>query len=126
MMKRIAALLTLLPALLFAACGGKDIALTIYVPPGSGEEFAYSHEEISSDGGSITLSCGEGLGDTEVALLPVDDTRPPEPFYLTPGMPVTVEVEKGKWYKVGVRMENTGDKDASVSVQVQGVVARIE
>ncbi len=91
-MKRTAALLALLPVLLFAACGRKDIALTIYVPPGSGEEFAYSHEEISSAGGSITLSCGEGLGDTEV----------------------------------GVRMENTGDEDASVSVQVQGVVVRIE
>ena len=125
-MKRIAALLTLLPALLFAACGGKDIALTIYVPPGSGEEFAYSHEEISSDGGSITLSCGEGLGDTEVALLPVDDTRPPEPFYLTPGMPVTVEVEKGKWYKVGVNLENSGEEALRVFVKVRGAEVRIE
>ena len=62
MMKRTAALLTLLPVLLFAACGGKDIALTIYVPPGSGEEFAYSHEEISSDGAALPFPAGRGWG----------------------------------------------------------------
>lgn len=124
-MKRPFLAAALLLALLLAACGGKKIALSIPVPPDN-QGFVYSHEEVSADSGRITLSCGEGLGDTEVALLPVDDTRPPEPAYLTPGMPVTMEVEKGKWYLVGVNVSNTGEEPLDVFVEVSGAVVRIE
>ena len=125
-MKRTALLSALLLALLLTACGGEGIAISIDVPPGGSQGFAYSHEEVSSDKGRLTFSSGEGLGDTEVSLLPVDDTRPPEPFYLTPGMPVTVEVEKGKWYKVGVNVQNAGEESIRVLVEVSGGVVRIE
>ena len=87
-------------ALLLAGCGGKEVAVSIEAPPGS-QGFVYSHEEVAGSG-KIELSCGEELGDTEAVLLPVDDTPPVQPVYLTPGMPVAVKVEKGKWYKVGV------------------------
>lgn len=116
------ALLLILP---LAACGGRELSIAIRVPPGN-EGFVYSHEEVSSGSGKITLSCGEGLGDTEASLLPADDTRPPEPFYLTPGMPATVEVEKGKWYKVGVNVRGDGDGERTVYVNVNGATVRIE
>lgn len=125
-MKRTTILLALLLALLLTACGGKRIAISIDVPPGDGQGFAYSHEEVSSEKGRLTFSLGEGLGDTEVSLLPVDDTRPPEPFYLTPGMPATVDVEKGKWYKVGVKAQNAGMESMRVYVEVSGGEVRIE
>ena len=64
--------------------------------------------------------------DTEAVLLPVDDTPPVQPVYLTPGMPVAVKVEKGKWYKVGVNLENSGDEALRVFVKVRGAEVRIE
>ena len=115
----------LLLALLLSACGGEKFSLPIEVPPGS-QGFAYSYEEVSSPSGRIELACGEGLGDTRVALLPVDDTRPPEPAYITPGMPAVIEVEKGKWYKVGVDLPNSGGEPLRVYVEASRVEVRIE
>ena len=111
-------------ALLLAGCGGKEVAVSIEAPPGS-QGFVYSHEEVAGSG-KIELSCGKGLGDTEAVLLPVDDTPPVQPVYLTPGMPVAVKVEKGKWYKVGVNLENSGDEALRVFVKVRGAEVRIE
>lgn len=123
-MKRGLGAICLWLALLLAGCGGKEIAVSIEVPPGS-QGFVYSHEEVAGSG-KIELSCGEGLGDTEAVLLPVDDTPPAQPVYLTPGMPVTVEAKKGKWYKVGVKLENSGDEALRVFVKVRGAEVRIE
>ena len=54
-----------------------SFTIRIVVPAGSTEEivyqedFAYSDEEISPLGNKITISSGEGLGDTEVVLKPI-------------------------------------------------------
>ena len=135
MKKLIALVLTLVCVLCLVACGKNDTyKIKITVPAGSTEEiiyqedFAYSDEEISPTGNTITIQSGEGLGDTEVVLksIEVKEENAYEPTYLTPGMPVEMDVEKGAWFKIGVNMQNPTDTDIVVYVEVEGVEVRIE
>ena len=92
------------------------------------EDFIYSNEEISPIGNKIRILSGKGLGDTEVVLKPIEvkEENAYEPLYLTPGMPVEMEVEKGAWFKIGVNMQNPTDEDIDVYVTVTGIELRIE
>ena len=135
MKKLIAFVLALIFVLGLVGCGKNDTyKIRITVPAGSTEEiiyqedFAYSDEEISPTGNTITISSGEGLGDTEVVLKPIEvkEENAYEPTYLTPGMPVEMNVEKGAWFKVGISMRNPTDEDITVYVEVKGVEVRIE
>lgn len=45
--------------------------------------------------------------------------------YMTPGMPVKLDVEKGAWYKIGVNVQNPTEEDIDVYVQVSNVEVRI-
>ena len=121
--------------LTLTGCGKNDTyRIRITVPAGSTEEivyqedFAYSDEEISPKGNKITIYSGEGLGDTEVVLKPIEvkEENAYEPTYLTPGMPVEMDVEKGAWFKIGVSIQNPTDTDKTVYVEVEGVEVRIE
>lgn len=135
-MKRIGALVLALVCLLSLASCGKNntYKIKITVPAGSTEEiiyqedFVFSDEEISPIGDTITISSGEGLGDTEVVLKPIEvkEENAYEPTYLTPGMPVEMDVEKGAWFKIGISMQNDTDTDKIVYVEVEGVEVRIE
>ena len=113
MKKLIALVLTLACVLALTGCGKNDTyKIKIVVPAGSTEEivyqedFVYSDEEISPIGNKITIYSGDGLGDTEVVLKPISvkEENAYEPTYLTPGMPVEMDVEKGAWFKVGINM----------------------
>lgn len=112
----------------------KSYDIRITVPAGTvgevvyQEQFIYSDEEISPKGNKIIISSGKGLGDTEVVLKPIEvkEENAYEPTYLTPGMPVEMEVEKGAWFKIGVNMQNPTDEDIDVYVTVKGVELRIE
>ena len=135
MKKLMALVLTLICVLGLVGCGKNDTyKIKITVPAGSTEEiiyqedFAYSDEEISPTGNTITICSGEGLGDTEVVLKPIEvkEENAYEPTYLTPGMPVEMDVEKGAWFKIGVNMQNPTDTDIVVYVEVEGVEVRIE
>lgn len=118
--------------LLFGNEKSYDIRITI--PAGTmgevvyQEQFIYSDEEISPKGNKIIISSGNGLGDTEVVLKPIEvkEENAYEPTYLTPGMPVEMEVEKGAWFKIGVNMQNPTDEDIDVYVTVKGIELRIE
>lgn len=101
--------------------------IRITVPAGSKEAFCYSEEEISPKGNTLSLANGEGLGDTEVILLPVEvqEENAYEPAYLTPGMPVKMSVEKGAWFKVGVNVQNPTAEDKDFYVSVKNVEVRI-
>ena len=119
----------------FVGCVKNDThQISITIPAGSTEEiiyqedFAYSDEEISPTGNTITISSGEGLGDTEVVLKPIEvkEENAYEPTYLTPGMPVKMDVEKGAWFKIGVNVQNPTDTDIVVYVEVEGIEVRIE
>ena len=48
-----------------------------------------------------------------------------ERTYLTPGMPVEMDVEKGAWFKIGISMNNDTDEDITFYVEVEGVEVRI-
>ena len=91
-----------------------DISIT--VPAGSQEDFVYSDEIICP------------IGDTTVVLQPVKvkEKTAYEPTYLTHGMPVKIDVEKGAWFKVGISMQNNGIEDIEEYVTVDGVTALIE
>lgn len=129
MKKMIAIVLTWVCVLALAGCGKNDTyKIKITVPIGAVEEFVYSDEIISLIGNTIIISSGEGLGDTEVVLKPIEvkEENAYEPTYLTPGMPVEMDVEKDAWFKIGVSMQNPTDTDITVYVEVKGVEVRIE
>lgn len=129
MKKLITLALALVCVLSLAGCGKNDTyKVRITVPAGSAEAFVYSDEEISATGKKITISSGEGLGDTEVILSPVNENVETGYVvtYLTPGMPVEFDAVKGEWFKIGVSMQNDTDADIIVYVDVTGVEVRIE
>ena len=101
--------------------------LRIVVPAGSQEEFVYSHEEVSTIKNSIKIWSGDGLGDTEVLLSPVNKTTETgyTATYLTHGMPVEFDAEKDTWFKIGVNMQNPTNEDIIVYVEVENVEVRI-
>lgn len=114
-------------ALCFLTNPSKEYQIRITIPAGSTVDFCYSDEEISPKGNVLTLANGEGLGDTEVVLRPVEvkEENAYEPTYMTPGMPVKMDVEKGAWFKIGVNMQNTTAEDIDVYVSVKNVEIRI-
>ena len=106
----------------------KEYKIRITIPAGSTEPFCYSDEEISPKGNTLTFYAGEGLGDTEITLLPVEVRREnayDEPVYITPGMPVKIDVEKGAWFKIGVNIQNPTDENKDVYISVRNVEVRI-
>jgi len=115
-------------ALLVVCSLSKDYNIRIVVPAGSQQGIIYSDEEISPIKKQITISSGEGLVDTEIVLKPVEakEENTYEPIYLTAGMPVEIEAEKGAWFKIGLAMQNPTNKDMIVYVNVLNVEVRIE
>ena len=129
MKKLIALVFVMICVLALAGCSKNDTyKISIIVPAGSTEEFVYSDEEISAISNKITISSGEGLGDTEVILSPVNEMVETGyvATYLTPGMSVEFDGVKGEWFKIGVSMQNPTDIDKIVYVEVEGVEIRIE
>lgn len=121
--------LILLCAILMVGCGKSNTyKIGITIPAGSTEEFVYSNEEISPIGNKITISSVEGLGDTDVVLkaIEVKEEKTYEPTYLTSGMPVKMDAEKGAWFQIGVSVQNETDTDIIVYVEVEGIEVRIE
>ena len=128
MKKHLIIILMLIGFLILIACGESNkYEIEILVPAGSTEAFVYSDEEVSATGKKITISCGEGLGDTEVLLSPVNENVETGyvATYLTPGMPVEFDAVKGEWFKIGISMQNDTDTDKIVYVEVNGVEMRI-
>ncbi len=101
--------------------------LRIVVPAGSQEKFVYTDEEDSTIRNSIKIWSGDGLGDTEVILSPVNKTTETRytATYLTHGMPVEFDAEKDTWFKIGVNMQNSTNEDIIVYVEVENVEVRI-
>lgn len=129
MKKLIAIVFALACILALVGCGKHETyKISITVPAGSTDAFVYSDEEISATGKKITISSGEGLGDTEVFLSPVNENVETGyvATYLTHGMPVEFDAVKGEWFKIGVSMQNDTDTDKIVYAEVEGVEVRIE
>ena len=101
--------------------------LRIVVPAGSQEKFVYTDEEVSTVRNSIKIWSGDGLGDTEVLLFPVNKTAETgyTATYLTHGMSVEFDAENDTWFKIGVNMQNPTNEDIIVYVEVENVEVRI-
>ena len=101
--------------------------LRIVVPAGSQEKFVYTDEEVSTIRNSIKIWSGDGLGDTEVLLFPVNKTAETgyTATYLTHGMSVEFGAENDTWFKIGVNMQNPTNEDIIVYVEVENVEVRI-
>jgi len=120
-------------AVCFLTNPAREYRIRITIPAGSTEEiiyqedFFYSDEEISPKGRKIILSLSEGMGDTEVVLKPIEvkEENAYEPTYITQGMPVKMDVEKGAWFQIGVNMQNPTTEDMDVYVIVRNVEVRI-
>ncbi len=135
-MKRLVSIVLILVCIFsLSGCGKNDTyKISITVPAGTAgeftyiEDFIYSDEEISPIGDTITVSSVEGLPDTEVVLKPIEvkEENAYERTYLTSGMPVEMDVEKGAWFKIGISMNNDTDEDITFYVEVEGVEVRIE
>ena len=130
----LAIIVCIIVAICFLTNPQKEYSVRITIPASSTEEivyqedFFYSGEEISPTSNKITISLSEGMGDTEVVLKPIEvkEENVYEPIYITHGMPVKLDVEKGAWYKIGVNMQNPTAEDIDVYVTVRGVEVRIE
>ncbi len=128
-----AIIVCIIVAICFLTNPHKEYSIRITIPAGSTEEiayqedFCYSDEEISPTGHQIILSLGEGAGDAEIVLKPIEvkEENAYEPTYITPGMPVKMDVEKGAWFKIGVNMQNPTTEDIDVYVSVRNVEVRI-
>lgn len=111
----------------------KEYQIRITIPAGRTEEiiyqeqFCFSDEEVSPTGNKIIISLGEGIGDTEVVLKPIEvkEENAYEPTYITPGMPVEMDVEEDAWFKIGVNMQNPTTEDIDVYISVRNVEVRI-
>ena len=93
-----AAAVIVIMTICFLTNPAKEYQIRITIPAGSTAAFCYSDAEISPKGNTLTFYAGEGLGDTEIRLLPVEvseENAYDEPTYITPGMPVKMDVEKG-------------------------------
>ncbi len=101
--------------------------LRIVIPAGSQEEFVYTDEEVSTIKNSIKIWSGDGLGDTQVLLSPVNETTEAgyTAAYLTSGIPVEFDAEKDTWFKIGVNMQNPTNEDIVVYVEVENIEVRI-
>ncbi len=106
----------------------KNYNIRITIPAGSSETFVYSDVEISPQNNNLTITSGNELGDCQVILKTVEvkEENAYEPTYLTRGMPVKMDVEKGAWFKIGVNIQNPTDEDIDVYVNVSNVDLRIE
>lgn len=129
MMKLLALILAFVCVFGLVSCGKKETyKIKITVPAKSTEAFVYSDEEIAATGRKITISSGEGLGDTEVMLSPVNENIETGyvATYLTHGMPVEFDGVKGEWFKIGIALQNPTDEDIVVGITVDNVKVRIK
>lgn len=118
----------LILAVCFLTIRPREYQIRVTIPAGGTGTFYYSDEEICPRGNRLILYAGEGLGDGEIELKPVEvrqENAYDESSYITPGMPVKMEVEKGAWFRIGINTQNLSQEDIDVYVSVRNVDVRI-
>lgn len=141
MKKVIALFLILISMLTLASCGGRGERHTLEftIPAGytgaftfsdkalDYDTFVYSAEEISPSRKTLTLKAGAGYSSVPVILKVVEcrEENAYEPILLTHDKPVTINVEKGAWFQIGIALDNTSDVPIAASVIVEDVEVRI-
>ena len=127
-MKRVVILiLSVILAISIISCGKRSvfpIGITDVVTEAG---FTYADEEISPIGNRITVTSPNELGDVEFVLKPVEvkEENAYEPVLIERGKSVTIAVEKGAWFKVGLRMINAKESGKVPPIQIKGITVRI-
>ena len=77
---------------------------------------------------TLTLRAGAGYSSVPVILKVVEcqEENAFEPILLTHDKPVTINVEKGAWFQIGIALDNTSDVPIAASVIVEDVEVRIK
>ena len=141
MKKLIALLLTLISMLALAGCAGREEKYTLEftIPAGFTDAFTfsdkaldydafiYSAEEISPTGKTLTLKAGAGYSSVPVILKVVEcrEENAYEPILLAHDKPITINIEKGAWFQIGIALDNQSDVPIAASISVEDVEIRI-
>ena len=141
MKKLIALFLILISLFAIAGCGGRGEKHTLEftIPAGytgaftfsdkalDYDTFVYSAEEISPTRKTLTLKAGAGYSSVPVILKVVEcrEENAYEPILLAHDKPVTIGVEKGAWFQIGIALDNSAEVPIAASVIVEDVEARI-
>ena len=113
---------------------GETYTVHVTVPAGTMEEFVYiedfiySDEEISPQKKQLTLKSIDIPDRTEFVLKPIEVTEENayERTWFHKGQPITIDVEKGAWFKIGIALQNPTDEDIVVGITVENVKVRIK
>lgn len=141
MKKLIALLFTFISMLALAGCAGRgeNYTLEFTIPAGftdaftfsdkalDYDKFVYSEEEISPTSKTLTLKAGAGYSSVPVILKVVEcrEENAYEPILLAHDKPVTINVEKGAWFQIGIALDNPADVPIAASVIIENVEVRI-
>lgn len=68
----VAIVVCVIVAICFLTNPSREYQIRVTIPAGSTAAFCYSDEEICPRGNTLTIANGEGMGDTEVILYPVE------------------------------------------------------
>ena len=126
MKRKLTAVFILSLTLSIAGCGESAYRMGISIPEENTPDILWSDEEISPKGGKITVTSSNEFDDVELELKPVEakDENAYEPVTIAPGRSVTMNVEKGAWFKVGIHMKNAVPGKVKY-LEIKGVTVRI-
>ena len=128
MRKLIAFLFVFLCMLGLVGCFGKrDYTIKIVVPAGTQGEFVYSDEEISPVKDQLIVKSIDIPEEAKFVLKLADDSED-NTFECTNfpmGVPMIIDVEKGKWVKIGISMQNPTDEDFVITINLEKAKIRI-
>lgn len=124
-MKKILVLLCAGLLLLAGGCGRSSFTLEYAIPPGDGSDFYFSNQQLRPKTGQVTLAAGAGF--SSATLLLIDETGLEYgPLPLTHDRPVTLRLDKDRWYRVGIALPNDSTGPIAASLTVKNVELRIE
>ena len=108
----------------FSACNSEKQEIIITIPAGSMEPYVFSEEIFIATKDEIIVYAGAGYADTSITLKTekVTEENSYEPIYLTQGMPVKIDIEKGGWFRIGISIQNLShNHDIAASIYIQNV-----
>ena len=108
----------------------KDFDIRIAIPAKSEEAYFYSDEEVCAKGNKITLYSAEPSDHIKAyVLVPAEihgtKENPDITTYTSETLPVTFNVRKENWYRIGIYVSGPYDADVDVRVHVEDVQVRI-
>ena len=93
----------------------------------AGFDYNQSDEEFSPLKSKITITLDEGHNNAQIILIPNEARTETayEPVTLTAGVPVTMDVEKGAWFEIGVILDEAASVENQFIFSINGIETRI-